>query len=94
MIAFDNLLAEVGMPLSRADAVEKVPRKRVKRFGLLGVLQRVVEVESLEAGLHLDFGDGETPHGEAREEEIPVLGGDEVGGRSCREETSARNSEG
>lgn len=81
MITLDDLFSKVGMALARADAVEKVAREGMKRLGLLGVLQRVVEVESLEAGLDLDLGDGESPHGQSRKEEIPVLGRDEVGRR-------------
>jgi hypothetical protein len=81
VVTLDNLFPEVGMALARADAVEEVAREGVKRFGLLGVLQRVVEIQSLEAGLHLDLGDGESPHRQSREEEVPVLGRDEVGRR-------------
>lgn len=82
MIALDDLLSEVGVAFSRADAVEEMAREGVKRLGLLCILQRVVEIQSLEAGLHLDLGDSESPHRQSREEEIPVLGRDEVGGRS------------
>lgn len=89
MVAFNDLFAEVGMTLARADAIEEVSGECVKRFGLLGVLQRIVEIQTLETGLHLNFGDGESPHGQTREEEIPVLSRDEVGGRGWRAEGEA-----
>lgn len=73
MIATNDLLAEVGMPFARAHSIQEVARERVERVELLGILKRVVRLESLEARLHFDLGHREAPDCEAGKEEIPVF---------------------
>ena len=84
MVASHDLLAEVGVALAGADAVQEVAREAVESFRLLDILQRGIEVEPLETGLDLDLRDGEAPDGEAGEEQVPVFGRDKTG-RSCCE---------
>lgn len=53
---------------------------------------RSVRLEALERRFDLDLGDREAPEREAGEEDVPVLGRDEVGRCSCACEKFSLNS--
>ena len=84
MITLDYLLAEESLAVAETDTIEEVTGELVERLELLLTRARVVEIQPLETGLHLDLGDGESPDVETGEESIPVLVRDEIRRRVCR----------